>query len=66
MKPAGQRGPPRDAGLGGTPDSENPVTMGHLVSNTVGFRAEFPKYWSDTGAQDLLQLTADHLSTSQP
>ena len=24
------------------------------------------KYWSDPGAEDLLQLTADHLSTSQP
>ena len=24
------------------------------------------KYWSEPGAEDLLPLTADHLSTSQP
>ena len=46
-----------------------PITSAHMESTVklINRRVKgSEKYWSETGAEDLLQLTADHLSTSQP
>lgn len=46
-----------------------PITSAHMESTVklINRRVKgSEKYWSDPGAEDLLQLTADHLSTSQP
>ena len=44
-----------------------PITSAHMESTVklINRRVKgSEKYWSETGAEDLLQLTADHLSTS--
>ena len=46
-----------------------PITSAHMESTVklINRRVKgSEKYWSEPGAEDLLQLTADHLSTSQP
>lgn len=46
-----------------------PITSAHMESTVklINRRVKgSEKYGSETGAEDLLQLTADHLSTSQP
>ena len=46
-----------------------PITSAHMESTVKQINRRIKgseKYWSETGAEDLLQLTADHLSTSQP
>jgi hypothetical protein len=46
-----------------------PITSAHMESTVklINRRVKgSEKYWSEEGAEDLLQLTADHLSTSQP
>ena len=46
-----------------------PITSAHMESTVklINRRVKgSEKYWSETGAEDLLPLTADHLSTSQP
>jgi hypothetical protein len=46
-----------------------PITSAHMESTVklINRRVKgSEKYWSESGAEDLLQLTADHLSTSQP
>ncbi len=46
-----------------------PITSAHMESTVKQINRRVKgseKYWSEAGAEDLLQLTADHLSTSQP
>ena len=46
-----------------------PITSAHMESTVKQINRRVKgseKYRSETGAEDLLQLTADHLSTSQP
>ena len=46
-----------------------PITSAHMESTVKQINRSVngsEKYWSAAGAEDLLQLTADHLSTSQP
>jgi hypothetical protein len=46
-----------------------PITSAHMESTVKQINRRVKgseKYWSAAGAEDLLQLTADHLSTSQP
>ena len=46
-----------------------PITSAHMESTVKQINRRVKgseKYWSEAGAEDLLQLTTDHLSTSQP
>ena len=46
-----------------------PITSAHMESTVKLINRRLKgseKYWSEPGAEDLLQLTADHLSTSGP
>ncbi len=46
-----------------------PITSAHMESTIRKINCRIKdneNFWSEPGAEDLLQLTADHLSTSQP
>lgn len=46
-----------------------PITSAHMESTVKRLNRRVKgseKYWSHSGAEALLQLAADHLSTSQP